>query len=266
MMKTKILYEDKEIFVVYKPAGIATQTAGTMQMDVVSELKNYLMATGEKKQKEPYLGVIHRLDQPVEGILVFAKTPQAAAALSRQVTDRTLKKEYLAAVLLHERQTAKEAAKEAAGQQKKTVLTDYLVKDSKTNTSKVVNASDKNAKKAVLSYEIIKTVQPDLSQPSGALDMADTVGILRIQLETGRHHQIRVQLANAGMSLLGDLKYACEKAQDVSRKLEVKDVALCADKLTFQHPRTGKRTEFSISPQKPVFQKLMVCDDSISTL
>lgn len=251
-MKTQILYEDKEILVVYKPAGIATQTAGTMQADVVSELKNYLMTAGDKNKGEPYLGVIHRLDQPVEGILVFARTQQAAAALSRQVTNHTLKKEYLAAVFLHDKKALMETVKKPDGQQNKIVLTDYLVKDSKTNTSKVTSASDKNAKKAVLSYEIIKTVQLDWQE------QPDTAAILRIQLETGRHHQIRVQLSNAGLPLLGDLKYGFGKSLEASRKLEVKDVALCADKLTFQHPKTGKLTEFVISPQKPVFQKLMI--------
>ena len=90
-MKTKIIYEDKHILVVYKPAGIAVQAARSMEMDVVSELKNYL--------KSSYVGLVHRLDQPVEGILVFAKTSPAAAALSKQNAEGTMEKEYLAGVL-----------------------------------------------------------------------------------------------------------------------------------------------------------------------
>ncbi len=230
-MKTKIIYEDKHILVVYKPAGIAVQAARSMEMDVVSELKNYL--------KSSYVGLVHRLDQPVEGILVFAKTSPAAAALSKQTADGTMEKEYLAAVL---------AAKEVP---EKAVLTNYLLKDGKTNTSRVVEASVKNAKKAVLSYEMQKLVSAQESE-------TEKIALLKIRLETGRHHQIRVQLANANLPLLGDLKYGSEESKKLSGQLEIKDVALCACRLDFKHPKTGKIMEFSISPQKEILQNLTV--------
>lgn len=234
-MKTKIIYEDKHILVVYKPAGIAVQAAKSMEMDVVSELKNYL--------KSSYVGLVHRLDQPVEGILVFAKTSSAAAALSKQTAAGTMEKEYLAAVL---------AAEEI---QEKAVLTDYLLKDGKTNTSKVVEASVKNAKKAVLSYEVKKIVPLEeiLSEPE-----TKRIALLRIQLKTGRHHQIRVQLANANLPLLGDLKYGSEESKYMSALLKVGNVALCAHKLIFKHPKTGKTMEFSVSPEKEILQNLTV--------
>lgn len=230
-MKTKIIYEDKHILVVYKPAGIAVQAAKSMEMDVVSELKNYL--------KSSYVGLVHRLDQPVEGILVFAKTSPGAAALSKQAADGTMEKEYLAAVL---------AAEEI---QEKAVLTDYLLKDGKTNTSKVTEASVKNAKKAVLSYEVKKIVP---------LEKINTkrVALLKIRLQTGRHHQIRVQLANANIPLLGDLKYGSEESKELSVQLGVKDVALCAYRLVFKHPKTGKIMEFHVSPEKEILQNLTV--------
>lgn len=245
-MRTEIIYEDSEILVVYKPAGIATQAAGLMQADVVSELKNYLMLTNDPNNKEktkaenhvnnysgePYLGLIHRLDQPVEGVLVFAKTPQAAAALSRQVTERTLKKEYLAVVLLEDEKQTTE----------KITLTDYLIKNGRTNMSEVGKASDQNAKKAVLSYEFV------------TINTTNKTALLKIYLETGRHHQIRVQLANAGMPLLGDFKYGSEASQNFSKELGIKDVALCACKLTFKHPKTGKTEEFTVLPKKPVLR------------
>lgn len=142
-MKTRILFEDEELLVVYKPAGIATQAAGFMQADVVSELKNYLIknavrkGAASKEAKEPYLGLVHRLDQPVEGVLVFAKTSVAAAALSRQITEQTLKKEYLAAVYLPEEKPG----------QNEIVLTDYLIKDGKTNISRVASKGEKKQKK-----------------------------------------------------------------------------------------------------------------------
>lgn len=230
-MKTKIIYEDKHILVVNKPAGIAVQAAKSMEMDVVSELKNYL--------KSSYVGLVHRLDQPVEGILVFAKTSPAAAALSKQTADGTMEKEYLAAVLIE-----KEIPEKA-------VLTDYLLKDGKTNTSKVVEASVKNAKKAVLSYEVQKTAFVQDSE-------TEKIALLKIRLETGRHHQIRVQLANANLPLLGDLKYGSEESKKLSSLLEIKDVALCARRLIFKHPKTGKIMEFSVSPQKEILQNLTV--------
>ena len=230
-MKTKIIYEDKHILVVYKPAGIAVQAARSMEMDVVSELKNYL--------KSSYVGLIHRLDQPVEGILVFAKTSLAAAALSKQTADGTMEKEYLAAVL-----TSKEIPEEE-------VLTNYLLKDGKTNTSRVVEASVKNAKKAVLSYEVQKTVFAQESE-------TEKIALLKIQLKTGRHHQIRVQLANANLPLLGDLKYGSEESKKLSSRLGIKDVALCACRLIFKHPKTEKTMEFIVSPQKEILQNLTV--------
>jgi len=252
-MKTKILFEDEHILVVYKPAGIATQAAGSMQMDVVSELRNYLM--------EPYIGLIHRLDQPVEGVLVFAKTPQAAAELSKQAAGRSMKKEYLAAVLLEKPEKNLKVYKE----NEKVVLTDYLLKNGRTNTSKVVSSSEKNAKKAVLSYSIIKISKinkDNLKAETEILTKSEIekmqTALLRIQLETGRHHQIRVQLANGHMPLLGDLKYGSEESKKVSSAMGIKDVALCAHKLIFKHPKTGKTLEFSISPQKEILNILTV--------
>ena len=94
MHKEQILYEDKDIIVCYKPAGVATQTAKIGQADMVSEVANYLVASGETKNK-PYVGVVHRLDQPVEGILVFAKNPKAAGLLSRQINENQIEKYYV---------------------------------------------------------------------------------------------------------------------------------------------------------------------------
>lgn len=239
-MKTEILFEDEDILVVYKPVGIATQAAGFMQADVFSELKNYLSMTS-KERKEPYLGIIHRLDQPVEGVLVFAKNPTSAAALSKQIAQRMLKKEYLAAVYLSEEASYKEE------KGKSITLTDYLLKDGKTNMSRVVSALEKDAKKAMLSYEILSVKE----------SADEKLALLSIQLETGRHHQIRVQCAHAGMPLLGDQKYGSKESQEYSQNQNVKDVALCAHKLTFKHPKTGKKIEFSAEPRKQAIQAFM---------
>lgn len=229
-MRTKIIKEDDQIIVVYKPAGIAVETASIRQTDVVSELRNYLAAKGESN---PYLGIVHRLDQPVEGLLVFAKTPFAAAELSKQISQGRVQKEYLAAVFLED-----ESINEGSSGQ----LVDYLIKDSKNNCSRVSAKEDKGAKRAALSYEVLQTT--------------DGIGLLKIRLETGRHHQIRVQLSHAGMPLLGDLKYGSDGANAFSREQGVEDVALCACALTFIHPKTKKSDRYSIKPEKEIFQKM----------
>ena len=219
-MEDLILFEDKDLIVCQKPAGIAVQSAGIGSMDLESYLKNYL---AEKNGKTlPYLAVIHRLDQPVEGVMVFAKNKDAAGKLGRQVQDGTMKKEYLAVC---------EGTIEKQGVQK---LEDFLVKDGRSNTSRAVKAGTAGAKKAVLEYEVVKT--------------QDNHTLVQIHLGTGRHHQIRVQFSHAGYPLAGDAKYSAK---------EKGVLALCAHHLELKHPRTGKRLEFTVKPEGEVFQCLL---------
>lgn len=248
MMQTEILFEDKDILVCYKPAGIATQTGGFAAMDVVSELKNYLSAKG---QADPFVGVIQRLDQPVEGVLVFGKNKKATAALNKQLTHNEIKKEYLAAVFVKTEDKPTDSfwkEKDEYPLHSKTMLTDYLVKDARTNTSYVVEkpTSSPDAKKAELTYTILQKEKVE----------GGMIFYVRIFLHTGRHHQIRVQFAHADMPLLGDRKYGTEASQKLSDALSVRDVALCAQTLRFKHPVTGKKQEFSVKPHKPVLQKI----------
>lgn len=224
-MKENIIYEDKEILVCHKPAGLATQTGKVGQKDLVSEIKNYL-------GNSPYLGVVHRLDQPVEGLLVFAKTPFAAKELSRQLSDGILNKQYFAIVL-------------GKGFPKETKLENYIVKDNKTNMSKVADAKEPGAKRAELSAKTLSYIEEK------------GIALVAVKLYTGRHHQIRVQLANAGFPLLGDTKYGTEESIRRSKELEVRNVALCACSLTFRHPKTGKIMEFQIEPHGVCFQNLL---------
>lgn len=246
MNQKRILYEDNDIIVCHKPAGIATQTARVGQADMVSEIANYLSASAQdSRNKEdryakstPYVGVVHRLDQPVEGILVFAKTKHAAAELGKQMTDNRMEKYYYAVVCGQEF--------EPDG-----VLTDYLLGDGKTNTSRVVPSEVKGAKEAVLDYRVVtKTACMEEAEA----EPSRRIALVEIRLHTGRHHQIRVQMNHAGMSLLGDYKYADAETLKISDRMHVREPALCAYKLSFVHPRTGKRLQFKIQPEGRVFQ------------
>lgn len=240
-----ILYEDKDIIVCYKPAGIATQTAKVGSQDMVSEIKGYL--AGKNRAQIPYVGLIHRLDQLVEGILVFAKNKRAAANLSAQVQDSRMEKYYLAVACLQDEKSALEGT-----------LTDYLYHDKSTNTSYVTNEGKPGAKLAKLSYQIVgKQVVKisDIETQAEESDASKAAALLRIHLLTGRHHQIRVQLTNAGYSLFGDYKYADERTKALSEILGQKQVALCAYELAFLHPVTGKRLSFSIQPEVEIFHK-----------
>lgn len=238
MDKHRIIYEDKDIIVCHKPTGIATQTAKIGQRDMVSEVSNYL--AGCQNQTKPYVGLVHRLDQPVEGILVFARNPKAAGELSRQMAANKMKKQYYAVI------AAEYLKPEDAVAGVERTLVDYLYKDGRTNTSSVVAKEHQEAKRAELSYEIVE------QQPETGL------ALVRIRLVTGRHHQIRVQMSHAGLSLIGDSKYADEKTKQLSKRLGIGQIALCAYQLNFEHPATGKRMLFQITPEGRIFQTFSV--------
>ena len=214
--RIRIVFEDDVLIVCHKYPGIAVQTAALGQADMVSELKKYLAGQGEKN---PYLAVVHRLDQPVEGLLVFAKTEAAAASLSKQVQDHDFTKEYTAQVY-------------GKMPQKQGELTDFLVKDARSNISRVVSEKDKNGKRSVLGYEVSEETEKTQT--------------LRILLKTGRHHQIRVQLSHAGCPILGDTKYGTEEAKRYAVEQGIKQLCLCASRLEFTHPVTGKQLQFTV--------------------
>lgn len=211
-----VLYEDKQILVCRKHAGMAVQSARIGQMDMESALKNYL--------KGGFVGVVQRLDQPVEGILVFGKSSIATANLNRQQQDGRMKKKYLA-VFTGE---AKEGNK----------LEDILIKDSRTNTSRVVPEGTPQGKKSVLYYKI--------------LNITETAGLAEVTLQTGRHHQIRVQMSHHGMPLWADGKYN----KHLSEEEKGQTIGLCAYRLEFEHPETGKQMKFQIEPEGEIFKKL----------
>lgn len=210
-----IIYEDADIIVCHKPAGVPVQSARVGVSDLVSLLKNHLAHSGKKS---PYLAVIHRLDQPVEGLLVFAKTPSAAKHLNRQLTGAGFGKYY--------RATVHGVPSPAEG-----TLENYMLKDGRTNTSLICSKDAPGAKCARLSYRV-----EEVRSDAGAV-----TSLVHIRLDTGRHHQIRVQMAQIGCPLIGDRKYGDSKSTG--------PLMLCAYRLEFQHPSTGKNMVFELESQ-----------------
>lgn len=258
-MQTQIVYEDEAVLVIRKPAGLATESAGIGRKDVVSELKNYVAKKNPGKM--PYLGIVHRLDQPVEGLLVFAKTKKAAEDLTTQLGKGTLKKEYLAVVCgkvpantgrlvdylikVNGMAVVKDAAdaqiKDAADAQVKNAADAKTEKDVDAQTEK---AAGPQAKKAVLTY----TKKAE----------TEKFTLLAVQIETGRFHQIRAQLSHAGFPILGDEKYGSEESKELSREKKIRFTALCAASLSFRHPVTGKTMAFTQTPQNPAFADFVI--------
>ena len=217
MENISVLYEDNDIIVVNKPAGLATEGGRIGEKDLESEMRNYLA----KKNEPPEVFILHRLDKPVSGIVVLAKTGRAAAVLSKSLSDDSFSKEYKAVVY-------KEKPLDKEGE-----LTDYLIKDIKNNVSRVAKSpNEKGAKKAVLSYKVESEDEKS--------------AVLRIKLMTGRHHQIRVQLSNAGVPILGDRNYGSKDSIEYSFSKGIKDVSLTACALSFDHPVSGEPLRFSI--------------------
>ena len=214
-MDLNILFEDNHIIVVQKIPNIPSQGDKTGDIDMLSLIKDYI----KDKYNKPgnvYLGLVHRLDRPVGGVMVFAKTSKSAARLSEQVRNKELKKEYLIIA-------------DGKFKNQKGHLENYLLKNERKNFSKVVEENVKNAKLAILDYEVIKyNEEIDLS-------------VIKVNLKTGRHHQIRVQFANIGHSIYGDQKYGIRG--------KGKQIALWAYYLSFIHPITKARLEFFSEPE-----------------
>ena len=246
-MKTVILYEDQDILVCKKPAGFAVQSARASQMDMESELRNYLHGGG--------LYVIHRLDQPVEGLLVFAKNRGAAAKLGVQMQSGQMRKDYRALVCGKLPQEEGELVDEiiktgngagavvTAGAQKTeeggSGSGNRDIKEGVTAGAKDRGGdarTDAASRRAVLSYQV-ESYDTDIN-----------VSNVKINLQTGRFHQIRLQFSHAGHPLVGDRKYGDARAMAAAEALGLSYVALCAERLRFFHPRTGKEMDFCAAP------------------
>ena len=201
-----IIYEDNHLLVIEKPINIPVQEDSSKDKDLLTMLKEYI----KKRDNKPgnvYLGLIHRLDRPVGGIMVFAKTSKCASRLSEQVRNRTFKKTYYAVV--------------EGKVEKKGTLKDYLLKDSKTNMVKV----DKKGKEAILDYELVT--------------YKDNLSLVKINLQTGRSHQIRVQFSSRLNPLYGDQRY------NVNAKVG-EQIALFSNSITFMHPITKELKTYTL--------------------
>lgn len=249
----RIEYEDRDVLVIYKEAGLPVQSGRTWRKDLVSGLKNHLaqrMGTSGPlpgMSGEPYLGIVHRLDQPVEGLLVFAKTPQSAARLSAQAAgggmrapgkdmsaSREMEKAYQALVC----PDAVSYPLAIEGMKKEVRLVDWLGRDRSTNMAFIALEGEKDAKRAELTFRTVW--------------IRDSRALLEIHLYTGRHHQIRIQMAHAHMPILGDRKYGIGMEGHTEDRDHGDDkkppLCLCASNLSFIHPTTKKRMNFSVSP------------------
>lgn len=226
-MKLNILHEDGSIIVCVKPYGVPSQSDKTNSEDMISMLKLRIYER-ENRSEEPYLAVIHRLDRPVSGIMVFAKTKEAAANLSKQSEDGDMIK-YYQAILTGELPN------------EEGVLKDYLLHDKKNNITTIVTKDTPDAKYAELEYEVLDVMETDQGILSYVL----------IMLVTGRHHQIRVQMAGRKAGIWGDTKYN-PKFQKV--KKEYKQIGLHASRLEFEHPVTGEYMVFKDEPTGKAFE------------
>lgn len=224
-MKLDLLYEDKELLVCVKPVGMESQSSRSFEPDMVSEIKNHLRQNGDKKG-EPYVGVIHRLDRPVGGIMVYGKGQRSSKALCNQVKNKKMEKKYYAVLC---GQPVDNSGR----------LVDYLWKEACGNVSKVVDSEKEGAKLSSLSYQILGTKELE----------GDLFSLAEIVLETGRHHQIRVQFSHAGFPLWGDNRYNKEFAEGGKRG----SIALYAFSLGFFHPVTGKWMVFESKPKTSDF-------------
>jgi len=198
-MAVKVLYEDNHLIAVFKPAGVLVQGDKTGDPCLMDDVKKYLKEK-YKKSGNVFLGLLHRLDRPVSGIVLFAKTSKGASRLSEQIRNHEFKKEYQALV-------------EGVLKNKKAIIKNYLLHDEKTNKAKIFNSKHENAQLAELSYEVIET--------------RGSNSLLKIHLKTGRHHQIRAQLAHLGHPIAGDIKYGAKT------KMADGSVALFASSISF---------------------------------
>ncbi len=216
LVHINVLYEDNHLLIVEKPVNIAVQEDASKDMDLLNMLKSYI----KEKYNKPgdvYLGLVHRLDRPVGGVMVFARTSKAASRLSNELRKQQIYRKYKAII-------------RGTLPNKQGELVDYLYKDRKKNLVSVVSSKNKDGKKAILEYKV--------------LSKKDNLSMLEVELKTGRSHQIRVQLANQGTPLYGDQKYG----EHVNKHGQ--QIALWASSLSVKHPTKDEMITVESEPPK----------------
>lgn len=208
-----IVFEDNHLLVIDKPHNLLSQEDHTGDPDVLTLCKAYLKKE-HNKSGNVYMGLVHRLDRPVGGLMLLAKTSKAAQRLSQQMRDRLIQKTYWA--ITHGKPPANG------------VLTHYLLKNRQTNVVETVSATNKHGKKAILSFSKLRET--------------DDLNLLSVHLQTGRPHQIRVQLSAEGYPIWGDYKYG------IQNKPDGRTIALRAVELVFEHPTTKEEMRFELPP------------------
>ncbi len=212
--KLIVLYEDNHIVVVVKPHNVPTQEDESGDKDMLTMVKEYIKEK-YNKEGEAFIGLVHRLDRPTGGIMVFARNSKSAARLSKQISERQMQKVYYAVT-------------SALPKQKSGILSNELKKDERSNIVRIVPISEKGAKHAELSYKVLATDGDN--------------ALVEVKLITGRGHQIRVQFAGINCSLYGDNKYGKEKSKATS------NLGLWAGRLEFIHPVTKQKMTFVCAP------------------
>lgn len=212
MLTTESIFEDNHLLVVNKPVNIPVQSDESGDSDYQTILKNYI-ARKYQKPGNVFLGIVHRLDRPVGGIMVFARTSKAASRLSEQVRNRTFDKTYLAVL---------NGMPENRG-----TLKHWLLKDNKSNMVSAHQREVPRSKHAVLHYEL--------------LGNSGKMSLVKIKLETGRPHQIRVQFSTIGCPIWGDQRY--NKQAEIGQQ-----IALFASELSFLHPISNEVLKYSVQP------------------
>ena len=218
MEELNVVYEDNHIIVVIKPQNVPTQEDESHDKDLLTMVKEYIKVK-ENKPGNVFVGLVHRLDRPTGGIMVFAKTSKAASRLTQEMHTGDFKKRYLTVVVGKPRE-------------KRAKLVNYLLKNARTNTVQVVPELTTNAKRAELDYVV--------------LDEKEKVSLLDVNLATGRSHQIRVQLKNIGCPVYGDVKYGGDKLA------KGHNLALWAYELKFVHPTTKENMTFKCYPPEDI--------------
>ena len=218
MEELKVIYEDNHIIVVIKPQNIPSQEDESKDKDLLTMVKDYIKVK-ENKPGNVYVGLVHRLDRPTGGVMVFAKTSKAASRLTQEIQEGNLTKNYLAVV-------------NGKPREKRAKLVNFLQKNARTNTVMVVPELTTGAKRAELNYEVVEE--------------KEKVSLVKVELITGRSHQIRVQMKHIGCPIYGDVRYGGDKLA------KGHNLALWSYELKFIHPTTKENMTFKVYPPEEI--------------